>query len=133
MFVSVCTPARWRTPVAVLIAVVAAWTAIAFAPRAAQASVGHRVYSTINHASLFQCPVAVIGHPERSCNQGEITSRTDRVTSICDAGSTSPWGHAWRLVLNLTNNQVGYMDSGFLVSFGSYVAPYCGGVGEGVK
>jgi hypothetical protein len=100
---------------------------------------GHPVSTTINTASLFQCPWAVIGGP--SCNQGVVVNGTpsghpDDVWSLCrDArvGVTSPWGHAWRLVLNHANDQVGYIDSGFLVNrIGVIDTTDCRGVGYGV-
>src|SRR5207237_49962 len=88
---------------------------------AAPAGIGNGVFTTINTASLFQCPVAVIGHPELSCNQGMVVNGTpsghpDDVVAICLIGQTSPWGHPWTLVLNHANDQVGFIDFGFLVS-----------------
>jgi hypothetical protein len=72
------------------------------------AGVGVGVYTTINYASLFQCP-------DRQCNQGVVTHAfSDDVAAICDYESLSPWGHDWVLVFNHANNQVGYIDAGFL-------------------
>lgn len=83
--------------------------------------VGNGVFATINHASLFQCPRAVIGDPAHSCNQGEIVNglpsgHPDEATAICQLNINSPWGHHWWLVIDNANQHVGFIDSGFLTA-----------------
>lgn len=86
--------------------------------------IGSGVYTTINTASLFQCPYT-------SCNQGIVANgipsgHPDDVAAICQMPFNSPWGHHWTLVLNHANNQVGFIDIGFLrAQYGSFSPPTC--------
>lgn len=119
----------------------AALVIAAVSPHDAEARVGYPVWTTINQASLFQCPHAVIGNAARSCNQGVVANgrpsgRSDDVTSICRVavpGVRSPWGGEWRLVLNRANNHVGFIDDKFLVKREAIVDKTdCRRVGNGV-
>jgi hypothetical protein len=70
---------------------------------------GHLVHTTINTASLFQCP-------NRVCNQGVVSSTSDAVYDLCFLTDNQPsfGGGDWNLVYNPVDNQVGFIAGHWL-------------------
>jgi len=47
-----------------------------------------------------------------------VTTVSDPVMVYCYIPGTAPWGGVWTLVLDLYNDQVGFMDDSFLTDPG---------------
>lgn len=95
--------------------------------------VGYGVWSTINTATLFQCPVY-------KCNRGNIawglpSGHPDDVAAVCQIPGGGAWPNAsdnWVLAYDHIDQNVGFIDSGLLVAQnGTFVPPSCDSAGVG--
>lgn len=81
---------------------------------------------TLPELSLFQCPVT-------KCNQG-LAIRGQSVDDFCYLPTTTPWGGIWHLLIDTSNDEIGFASSKFITAGpgGHLSSQPCASVGQGV-